>query len=103
MHKWFSCAGHSEGPGLTWGVKNSVLQQLSFAHFLFQTSIQYNPHFEIAERLLIYLPFSSQGGKGEKKDRGDLTHCVVMLMPIERNKNVFSNPPVNTEFLTAQA
>ena len=88
---------------LAWAVKNSVLQQFLFAHFLFQTPILCNRNTKIAERLTIYLPFSSQGGEGEKKDRGDLTHSVAMLLPIVRNKNVFSNPYVNPEFLTAQA
>ena len=76
---------------LAWAVKNLVLQQ-----FLFQTPILSNRKSKIAERLTIFLPFYSSGGEGEKKDRGDLTHRVAMLLPIVRNKNVFSNPYVNT-------
>ncbi len=34
---------------------------------------------------MIYLPFSSTGGEGEKKDHGDLTRYVAMLLPIEQN------------------
>ena len=43
----------------------------------------------------------TRGGEGEKKSQ-DSTRCFARLLPIERNKNLTSNPQYNTKVLTAQ-